>query len=35
MIRNKEIDPELINDLYEYKVNGKLPEGKKNVRRKK
>ncbi len=35
MIRNKEIDPVLVNDMYEYKINGKLPEGKKNARRKK
>ena len=35
MIRNGEVDLETIGELYEYKVNGKLPEGKKNVRRKK
>lgn len=35
MIRNKEIDEKLVNDLYEYRVNGKLPEGSKNGRRKK
>lgn len=35
MIRNGEIDEELVKDMYEYKVNGKLPEGKKNARRKK
>jgi hypothetical protein len=36
MIRNGEIDKDVVADLYEYKINGKLPEGKKkNASRKK
>jgi spermidine/putrescine-binding protein len=34
MIRNGEIDAALVNDIYEYKVNGKIPEVKKNGRKK-
>ena len=34
MIRNGEIDAALVNDIYEYKVNGKIPAVKKNGRKK-